>query len=92
MKEFLWKYGLIIFLMISMSVLAYQKETKVTNDVVPNQTVVISAILKTGRGIPIIIRKGLLNPENEGKKWLTLENFLKSQSKINNLRILEANK
>jgi len=91
MKDFFCKYGLVIFLMISISILAYQKEAKVTNDEVPNQTVVISAILRSGEGIPVIIVKGLLNPEEEGKKWLTLENFRKKM-RIDNKNTFEAMK
>ena len=91
MKDFFCKYGLVIFLMISISILAYQKEAKVTNDEVPNQTVVISAILRSGQGIPVIVLKGLLNPENEGKKWLTLENFRKKM-RIDNKNTFEAEK
>jgi len=99
MKEFLWKYGLIIFLMISMSVLAFQKEANEgkilieQSKMVPDQTVVISAILRPGKGMPVIILKGLLNPENEGEKWLTLENFKKLVNpKIDSINTFEANK
>lgn len=71
MKEFLWKYGLIIFLMITISILAYQKEA---NEAVPNQTVVITLLMPTGY-IPIVIKKGLLNKNNEGKTWLTVKKY-----------------
>ena len=86
---------MILFLMAAISVLAYQKEAN-ENKTVPNQTVVISAILRSGQGIPVIIPKGLLNPENEGKKWLTYENFKKqiekNKPKVDNRHTFEANK
>jgi len=105
MREFLCKYGLILFLMVAISILAIQKESiedktiVKQNTMIPDQTVVISAILRSGKGIPVIIVKGLLNPENEGKKWITLENFImkqlkynKRKSKIDNKHTFEVNK
>jgi len=101
MKEFLCKYGLILFLMLAISVLAIQKEANENiiileqSKMIPDQTMVISAILRSGKGIPVIILKGLLNPENEGKTWITLENFnkrfKKNKSKIDNKHTFEAN-
>ena len=102
MKEFLFKYGLVIFLMITVSIVAYQKEANENKTIieqskmVPNQTVVISAILRSGKGMPVIVLKGLLNPENEGKTWITLEEFKKrfekKRPKVDNRHSFEVHK
>lgn len=99
MKEFFYKYGLIIFLILTISVLAIQKEA-VENKIqqskmIPDQTVVISAILHSGISIPVIVLKGSLNPENENKTWITLEDFkkrLKNKPRVDNRHKFEANK
>jgi predicted tellurium resistance membrane protein TerC len=92
MFKHLYEYGLIIFLMIAMSVLAYQKEA---NEVVPNQTVVIFAVTTSGY-LPIIVAKGLLNKSNEGKKWITLEEYKnklsRRKSRIDNKHTFEVHK
>ena len=97
MKEFLCKYCLTIFLIVSISILAFQKEgieNKLIieqSKMIPDQTVVMSAILRSGQGVPIIILKGLLNPENEGKKWITIEKFKKTfHPNIDNKNTFEA--
>jgi predicted tellurium resistance membrane protein TerC len=92
MFKHLYEYGLIIFLMIAISILAYQKEA---NEVVPNQTVVIFAITNSGY-LPIVVAKGLLNKDNEGKKWITLEKYkndiIKHKSRIDNKHTFEVRK
>jgi hypothetical protein len=94
MKNFFYKYGLIMFLMVAISVLAFQKEA---NEIVPNQHMVITVRMSMGL-VPVILKKGLLNKNNEGDTWITLETFKKLSNipkqklKIDNRHTFEVKK
>jgi len=83
---------IIISVILACIIFVHQRKT---NEAIPNQTVVIGVTLPTGYSY-IIIKKGLLNKNNEDKKWITLEKFERSQiiiplQKINNKMIFEVN-
>ena len=93
LKEFLCKYGLIIFLMVTITVLAYQKEA---NEVIPKEAIVVTVITPYGF-FPTILKRGLLSPVNRNKRWITLKDFKKRMSnrckpKVDNRHTFEVNK
>jgi hypothetical protein len=104
MKEFFYKYGLVIFLIVSICVFGIQKEleiseiiqkTLVAGGVIPSESVVIIVNLPFG-SFPTVINKGLLSPSKEGVSWITLKDFKERMSnrgckpKIDNKYTFEA--
>lgn len=83
MKEFFYKYGLVMFLILSICILGIQKELEISEIIqkasevskdVPKEAVVMMALTPAGP-FPVVLRKGLLNPSNEGERWITLKEF-----------------
>lgn len=93
LKDFLCKYGLIIFLMVTITVLAYQKEA---NEIIPKEAIVVTVMTPYGY-LPTVIKKGTLSPINRNKRWITLKDFKKRISnrckpKVDNKNTFEAKK